>query len=244
MTEEISSGKYYIDVILKSKGVEALNRLHSRSFSVNIVTMNAKQLSEVIDFTTNPEMMLPVFNVENEGASKQVHREANRFVHNYVCSVSTFADHSRNFMRRYYKNTQFHRDYDDAVEKVFSMPQCRFVRDLRNYITHRGLPDSNMNLTMTNDQNGEGTGSIDTEIYYGTEAFKDWEKWSSGSKKLLDQSGEKLSLKEIFVPHFVVMEKFNEWFENRFREHHSAELAELEEMHKIMERLESAEKIE
>lgn len=244
--EHMTAGKFYLDIVLKSKGMKAINRLHSRSFSTNILRMNAQELKNSIDITSNPEIMIPAFSVENEGASTQLHRETNRLVHNYLCAVSTFIDHSRNFMKKHYSGTAFMKDYEQEISSRFTNdPLCRFVRDLRNFITHRGLPDSSMNLHMVNDhaatETTSGTGSVSSDISYGVEPFLAWEKWSAPAKKYLKNCDEKISLNELFPPHLEAMEKFTLWFEKRFKEHHKQELTELDGLREIQSKLEERE---
>ena len=137
MTDEsMSAGKLFVNEILTSRGMQAVNRLHSRSFSVNILSMNALELMQAIETTEDHRIMMAARQEQYDGASKQTHREANRLVHNYLCAVSTFIDHSRNFMKEHYGKTSFHSDYDTVIQRRFnSSEHARFVRDLRNYLT-------------------------------------------------------------------------------------------------------------
>lgn len=242
----MKAGKYYLDVVLKSQGMAVHNRLHARSFSVNILRMNAQELAEAIDITEHPQVMTEVFKQENESATDQMHREANRLVHNYVCSVSTFADHSRNFMNLHYKGTEFHEDYLGEVKQVFDEGErSRFVRGLRNFITHRGLPASSIELHMEaiGEPNDEGgvPAAVRASVYYKKERFLDWDGWTAPARRFLDQGPDKLPLRYIFEPHFQTMEKFNEWFEERYREHHKSELEELDLLQERLALLESEE---
>jgi hypothetical protein len=243
----MTSGKLYIDVILKSRGTEALNRLHGRTFSVNILSMNAAQLREAIELTENPEFMIKAFQLQHDEASKQVHREVNRLAHNYLCAVSTFVDHSRNFMKQYYAKTPFHADYEAEVQRTFhSSEQARFVRDLRNYLTHRGLPDSNMTLNMVRAEIQRGEKGTDVNvtvgIYYAKARLAEWDGWTPPAKRFLSNCPEKIPLREIFVPHFKLMEDFNEWFEDRFYRHHKPDLDDLDALKAEFQRLEEIEK--
>jgi len=240
------AGTYYLDVVLKSRGMEAENRLHSRSFTSNILRMNARELLQAIEHSENSEFMMRAFQARHEGANTQIHREASRLVHNYVCSVSTFADHSRHFMNEYYKGTKFHGDYQAEIQRRFNAPEhARFVRDLRNFITHRELPDSSIELhaTRAGDANADGSVPVTLRsgIYYDRGRFLEWDGWSSPARRFLENSPEKLYLRELFAPHFATMEEFNEWFVARFKEHHKEDFEELERLWTEHERLEALE---
>jgi hypothetical protein len=198
--------------------------------------MNALELGKVIEIVENPSIMLEAFKQENFGASQQLHREANRALHNYLCAVSTFIDHSRNFMKEFYSKTRFGSDYDGEIQRRFdSSEHARFVRDLRNYITHRGLPDSKLefNMTPTGEKNTE-TGTpvhVDTRILYDIPEFLEWDGWTAPAKRLLTRWPRKqITPREIYEPHWLLMEDFNKWFEGRFKDHHKEDYRELKEL--------------
>lgn len=247
------AGDFYIDVILKCAGVEAENRLNSRQYSVNILNMNAKELLEAIALSENAQIAIATFSKENEGASRQIHREVNRLVHNYLCAVSTLADHSRNFIKRYYENSSFFSDYNAEVQRVFhSSEHCRFVRDLRNFMTHRGLPDSNFQMKATRKRDVEGASGlgsgvpcdIKSGVFYNKERFMEWTGWSSPAKRYLLRADKEIELKTIFESHIEIIREFNDWFLERFQEHHKAdyeELAKLKIEYKMLDENEQKE---
>ncbi|MCD1267106.1 hypothetical protein B5M44_23840 [Shinella sumterensis] len=243
---EHNAGRFYLDVILKSAGVAALNRLHSRTFTENILFTNAKELSQLIDMTENADFMMQAFYIQNEEASKQIHRESSRIVHNYLCSISTFIDHSRNFMNEHYRGTAFYNDYSGEIQKRFhSSELARFVRDLRNYMTHRELPDSQMTLKMVATgapATDEGTPcDITAGIQYKTTRFLEWDGWSAPAARFLKTCDEFLTLRSIFEPHITLMQDFSTWFEDRFRQHHHDDFKELQALEEQHEALEAAE---
>lgn len=243
----MTPGKFYVDVLLKSRGMEATNRLHSRSFLTNILNVNANELMKAIGITESADFMIVAFRREYTESSNQIHREANRLVHNYLCSVSTFVDHSRNFMNEKYYDTQFYNDYISEIQKRFNSSEiARFVKDLRNYITHKGLPDSSMQLNMT--PTGEPAtdkgvpSNVISGIYYGKERFVEWDGWSSPAKRFLSNCTDKITIREIFEPHIKLISDFDEWFLTRFRQHHRVDFDELEELNQKYLQLEAMQK--
>jgi hypothetical protein len=244
------SGELYIDVILKCTGTEAKNRLNSRQYSVNILNVNAHELMEAIAVTENSEIAVVAFSEKNKGASRQIHREVNRLVHNYVCAVATFADHSRNFMKKYYAETRFYSDYNAEVQRVFhSSEHCRFVRDLRNFMTHRGFPDSNFRMKATRigdvndpiDSSGGVPCEITSGVYYKKQRFLEWDKWTAPARRYLLATDEEMELRNMFEGHIEIMHDFNAWFIDRFRIHHAADYEELVELEAEYQRLQEGE---
>ena len=207
--------------------------------------MNSRELEQAIMLTEHGQTMVQAFAKKSEGASKQIHREANRLVHNYLCSVSIFADHTRKFVNENYSKTMFHENYQAELQRVFKPDEyCRFVRDLRYYLTHRGLPDSSitLNFKATGDKDGGGkTGELATGIFYGVAKFLEWDGWTSPARRYLEKAGESLSLRTIFSMHFEVMDRFSEWFEQEFRQHHKCDFDELQRLQTEYERLQAAE---
>jgi hypothetical protein len=239
----MTAGKFYVTVLLKSKGIEALNRLHGRDFSVNILTMNAKELLDAIAVVESPE--------KNRGASTQIHREINRLVHNYLCSVSTLIDHNRNFMSEHYKGSAFQHDYDREIQRRFIVNErARFVKDFRNYITHRGLPDSSIGLHFSalrdeTETRPDGVGvpaRVRSGVTVSVKSLLQWKGWTSPAKRFLEKiQTDDVPLRDIFEQHIQMMNDFNDWFGQRYKAHHEADLKQLEELQVEYRKLEQNE---
>jgi hypothetical protein len=252
MTEDaMTAGKFYVTVLLKSKGVEALNRLHGRDFSVNILSMNAKELLDAIAVVENPQIMVEAFAEKNRGASAQIHREINRLAHNYLCSVSTLVDHNRNFMLEHYEGSAFQHDYDREIQRRFNLNErARFVKDFRNYVTHRGLPNSSIGLHFTAlreeaEARPDGAGvpaSIRSGVTVSVKTLLQWNGWTSPAKRFLENiQTDDVSLRDIFEQHIQMMKDFNDWFEQRFQAHHEVDLKQLDDLQAQYRRLEQVE---
>ncbi len=235
-TENMSVGKFYIEHIETSEGVHLNNRLHHRSYSTEILIGNAQELEKWIEETEKPEFMIQVFNVENRGLDKFVHKEANRIIHNYVCGLSTYIDHCRNFMKEHYANTDFMERYEARVKTTFvESGLCTFVRQLRNYITHKDLPQSSMSLSGSNQPNVEWKSGIS----FDRDDFLNWDRWNSKSREYLSDLEEKISLSEIFLPHIQIMKDFEQWFVYEFEDYHKAAFDELSRLASEYEELKS-----
>jgi hypothetical protein len=235
--ETMKSGKFYTSAILKSKGMEALSRQHAREFSVNILTMNANELLDGISIVENPKVMVKAFAEKNLGAASQMHKEIIRLVHNYLCAVSTLIDHNRKFMNKYTERSRFRLDYDSEIQRLFNTGEmARFVRDLRNYVTHKGLPDSKIGISLVPIQDVSGVESdglavpanISSSIKYKVANFLEWDGWSSPAKRYLcGLQDDDISFRDIFDQHIQLMSDFNDWFNKCFEEHHRADFDEL-----------------
>lgn len=247
--EKYSAGRYHVEVIHKSKWVEVQNLIHGWSFSSNIVLTNGRELVDGLEHSVNPELMVPIFFKKNEGASTQFHREINRLVHNYVCSVSTYADHSRNLISKNYANKAFKRTYENRVKETFHEDGlCKFVRDMRNYIAHRGLPDSQMTLTAKPikdtpmNEDGSANATMSSRITYGKQRFLEWKGWTQPAKKFLDEADDDIALETLFKPHIAIMKRFHDTLVEDLETYHDKDYQEYEKIWAEYERLEALEK--
>ncbi|MGX7703289.1 hypothetical protein [Methylobacterium sp. Gmos1] len=128
-----------------SNGMKFINREHIRSFSVNIFRANADELIELVRHLSDPEHGMRLMAVANKEAGTQAHREVSRRIHNFVAAAKTLVDHTRVFIEANYDQTDISKIYKMEVDSKFAKNKnVKFVHDLRNYMLHRGLPNSSM----------------------------------------------------------------------------------------------------
>lgn len=138
-----------LQAIHASRGMEHINRSHQRTFTLNIFRMNAQELIEITRRVNDPDEGIRLMAVANREAGSQTHREVTRRVHNFVAGALTLVEHTRIFMRENYGNTPTLDRYQAKVDADFKdQPLVRFVQDLRNYILHNGLPNSEMYMNF------------------------------------------------------------------------------------------------
>lgn len=138
--------------IYQSPWMMHLNRAHQRSFSLNIFVMNAQELIEITQQVHDPDEGMRLMMQDNQEAGQQTHREIKRRIHNFAVSALTLVEHTRIFMREHYRNTLAHDSYEAKVRDKFANdPASQFVQKLRNYMVHKGLPNSEMYMEMEHD---------------------------------------------------------------------------------------------
>ena len=157
--------------------------------------------------------------------------------------------HSRNMISKKYANKAFKRTYDKRVKEAFHEDGlCRFIRDMRNYIAHKGLPDSHMTLNarrieddVTN-EDSSANAAISTKITYGKQRFLEWKGWTQPAKKFLCEADDKIALETLFKPHIAVMEHFHDMLVEELETYHHKDYLEYEEIWAEYQRLEALEK--
>ncbi|MGC0807324.1 hypothetical protein WKH02_21490 [Pantoea agglomerans] len=218
-----------LEKIGESKGTNYLNRTHQRSFSYNIFQMNALELIEAAYRVKDPDQGFLLMMENNREAGLQAHRELNRHVHNFVSSSLTLVEHTRVFMRKHYVDTQLYKTYEKQVIATFAnSPVAQFVQGLRNYMLHKGLPNSNMYLRFESNPGAtNGSGTMETGVHYDTASLLDWKDWKPVARNYIELSGENLDIHEFTLEYLTLVNQFHGWLNATLEMHHRSDLQEL-----------------
>lgn len=218
--------------IRESEGAGYLDRTHQRSFSFNVFQMNALELIEAVERVKDPDQGILLMMEKNREAGLQAHRELNRHVHNFVSSSLTLVEHTRVFMRKHYTGTKLFETYEMQVIATFAKsPVAQFVQGLRNYMLHKGLPNSRMFMKFnTNPGAADGSGTMETGVQYDTASLLDWKDWKPVARIYLEQAGEHLDVHEFTVEYLTLVNQFHEWLDATLAMHHHSDLQELNKL--------------
>lgn len=217
---------------MSSKGMEYLNRAHSRSFTRNIFTGNATELMRALSSLTDPAEYAKSLGDEDLSKTHHIMREVSRLFHNFLAGAMTLVDHTRVFVDDFYLGTSVNKEFKSRVSRNFSDNKLtRFVQDLRNYMVHRGLPPLQRHLTMKPIEGGQpGLATAQTGFQLPTADLQEWKNWKSDSKKFLDEAGENIDLISLVVRYRIVIETFHNEFDELLREYHKDDLEYLAAM--------------
>jgi hypothetical protein len=218
--------------IRESEGSGYLARAHQRSFSLNVFQMNAVELIEAAQRVKDPDQGMVLMMEKNREAGLQAHRELNRHVHNFVSSSLTLVEHTRVFMREHYAGTEFLATYEKQVIAIFAKsPIAQFVQGLRNYMLHRGLPNSSMFIKFaTSPGASDGSGTMETGVQYDTASLLDWKDWKSVARTYIEQAGEHLDVHEFAQEYLTLVNQFHGWLDATLAIHHHSDLQELNQL--------------
>jgi hypothetical protein len=225
------------NAIHASPGMAHINRTHSRSFSLNIFQENSRELIQAILHVRDSDHGLRLMAQDNKEAGTQAHREINRLVHNFVASAKSLVDHTRSFMKQNYAGTSLARKYQDRVDADLKVTGVvKFVHDTRNYMVHRGLPNSNMFVSYTRDPiSGEAT--LTTGIKYKTRELLDWDGWTQVARSYIESAGAELDIHQFAEEYLARVSEFQKWLSHELDEYHAQDLAALLEMQRQHDQL-------
>jgi hypothetical protein len=215
--------------INKSAGAEFLNRSHQRSFSLNIFRMNAIALIEAIQRVKDPDQGMTFMLEANREGRLQAHRELNRHIHNFVSSALALVEHTRVFMREHYADTKMLESYETQVVATFAQSHMtQFIQGLRNYMVHKGLPNSSMYMKFIPIPEATGgMGVLETGIQYETASLLDWDRWNPMARKYLEQAEGHLDIHDFAQEYMELVNQFHGWLDDTLEEHHRPDLQEL-----------------
>ena len=224
--------------IRSSPGAVFIDRSHARSFSMNIFQNNANELIAATRQVSDPDQGLRLMSEANREAGRQVHREISRLVHNFVAGSMSLVDHTRVFVTKNYENTAFASLYNARVKDVFANePIAKFIQDLRNYMLHNGLPDSEMFVHFDNRSDSENGGQLTTGVRFATEPLKNWDRWTAPARTYIEASGQYVDIQVFAEAYLKKVLLFQQWFDSALFDFHRNDLAQLHEMQQAYERL-------
>lgn len=229
--------------IRESAGAEVLNRAHMRTFSFNVFEMNAIELIEAVHRVKDPGQGVQFMMSSNRDVGTQAHRELNRHVHNFVSSALTLVEHTRIHMRKHYEDTDFMATYNAQVVAMFAQsPAAQFVQGLRNYMLHRGLPNSTMFMKFTTAPGAtDGSGTVETGIKISTASLMEWDGWKPAARTYIANAGEALDIQDIAQEYWELAAQFQQWLEVSLADYHQHELKELNELSSDLEAADPAD---
>lgn len=229
---EANTAAELLQRITESAGLIYVNRAHQRSFSLNVFQMNAVELVEAAHRIKDPDQGMALMMEKNHEAGLQAHRELNRHVHNFVSSALTLVEHTRVFMRKHYTGTDLISTYEKRVAAIFlQSPVAQFVQGLRNYMLHRGLPNSSMSMKFTSNPGAaNGSSTAETGVHYETASLLDWKDWKPVARAYLEKAGEQLDVHAFAQDYLTLVNQFHSWLDVTLAEHHRSDLQELDQL--------------
>ncbi|WP_315753859.1 MULTISPECIES: hypothetical protein [unclassified Bradyrhizobium] len=221
-----------INDLLDSEGMKFLNRMHERSFSINIFRLNAHELISAL--TSGEDVGLAIANM-NTPLSQIEMAQCARSLHNFLVGAMTLVDHTRVFFKKYYDGTEMRRIYAELVKNTFSGNQeTRFVQDLRNFMTHRALLPIERHITITRDpESGEQSARAGFQLVVAELQNYDW---NSDAKKFLARQSDKIELLPLVNNYTSLIETFHEDINKRLEALHSEDLVLMTALREQMDR--------
>jgi hypothetical protein len=210
-----------IHTLLDSEGMKFLDRMHERSFSINVFRLNARDL---INHLSTAEDLGKAMATFNSPVSREEMTECVRLIHNFLASATTLIDHTRIFFKTHYPNTEINRVYREAVSEKFERNEStRFVQDMRNFMLHKGLLPLERHMTFERDQQ-TGEQMASTGFQLKVLDLLEWQNWKPEVRKYLKRQPKKIDLLPVVNEYTRLIEVFHGDLDERLKSLHSSDL--------------------
>lgn len=205
-----------------------LKGLDATYFAVN---KNFQELSvAIVNFENNFEIM----GYSRREEFELFFKELLRLFHNYLASIFSLIRHTSNLCKDL-DCSNIEKEYTKKVEDLNSADCVFFIKDLRNFIQHVGLPALSGQFKLENTQNGQ---VVKQKILFEKEDLLKWKNWSAASKRYISNNQE-INLKIAINQYQALVNQFHKWFIQRVILQYSEEFEEFARIDKEIGELNS-----
>lgn len=171
------------------------------------------------------ELLIRIHN--NEHFSTHTYQEFDKhmqqYLFNFLSSASALTDNCRKMMS-FYEETDFYNEYNAKIDEIFKKNFISsFIKDLRNYQTHNKIEIPTPVRSLTDNK------SIDV-IFISDELLKENYKWTTASKKFMQECGFEISLLPVIKEYNNMVNIFYYWLYKRLKEYHRDDFIELKKV--------------
>jgi hypothetical protein len=149
-----------------------------------------------------------------------------RYLHNYLTSVTSLIDSQRVVMRHCWgSGSEFETGaYTEHRKASFGTGEAEFMKDLRNYCTHRSIPLPGISTNFSWVQGGPTI--MENKLTLDRETLLDWDGWTAPAKEYLRAIDEKFDLLPVLYSYVTTASEFYSWFVNEIRERNADDIGE------------------
>ena len=141
-----------------------------------------------------------------------------RYLHNCLTSVTSLIDSQRVVMRHCWgAGSEFETGaYADHRKASFEAGEAEFMKDLRNYCTHRSVPLPGISTTLSG---GQGRPTVlENKLTLDRDALLKWDGWTKPAKEYLRTKDEHFDLGPVIESYVNTASRFFNWFVNEINE--------------------------
>jgi hypothetical protein len=206
--------------IASSPGALAHARMHSIVIGCGILDRNASELLDFLEALDSPEA-LGVWDFEHPERLEAAMDEATRLLHNFVASVTSLIDHTRNLMSEYVEEDALRCSYQARVKETFTTGLPPFMKDLRNYTLHYRLPASSARMSFGVDHPAD---RLNVSILLHRDDLLSWKRWTAPARAYLRQAPPHLDLTELVREYLRTVASLYDWLIPELNRKHAGEI--------------------
>ena len=205
-------------------GKPIFNATQVYGVSLNFLFGNCHQLRQLIRLLEDPKDTAKIMGIRRRAHLQNLFDETNRHFHNFLTSITTLVDHTRNLMKRDFVKKDHHQEYQIKVKAVFTAdPLAQFLQDLRNYITHYAIP----HIGLTKRFGSSEADAEPAELYIQLDHLQTRFNWSAPSRSFIEQNKPKIRMLKLVDDHEMKARSFTDELMATFRKYRGCELDEV-----------------
>ena len=221
MSAEGSTGMF--ERIQNHTGTRILEALRTYGVSARILSGNCLQLRQLIRLLEDPSDPAKVMCYEQRRHLQGLFDEVIRHFHNFLTSIKTLVDHTRNLMKEDFVRDEHRREYQDEVEARFAAdPFTQFMQDFRDYMTHYTIPI----VGLTGEIGSPEAHAKPAELYVDVVHLAKWGGWTAPSRKFIATRGAKVRMLELVDSYEHRIRQFHEEIGKSFQRYYEPEITE------------------
>jgi hypothetical protein len=176
-----------------------------------IFMVNYNHLKKALE-VFNSDVGLKLWDIRNRDKMDLFQMEIIRMFHNYLASVKSLVDHTRNIVKEIHGNNEYSKEYHEKIEELFvNSKLSRFLQEFRNFILHNGIPIIGAQMTPNVSMDSKITSSIILDL----SSLRSWSGWKAKSKEYLCEAKGDINMYEIIVAYESIITDFYNWFSRR-----------------------------
>jgi hypothetical protein len=220
----INNGKKYIELLdtrEKLEGTRIFRMLLNLATSQYAVNRNYHELSSAINKYEND---LEIWSINKRELFQAFLRELTRLLQNYLSSTYSLIEHNRRFCVDL-DSSELNKPYFEKIKELRRNDCVVFVRDLRTFSQHIGLPLLSGQISFKKLSVDSDNSEFKQRILLQKDEFNKWKDWRKASENYI-KSHEEIDLKLVLNEYQSLIKTFYEWFYKKVTELYSRELME------------------
>ncbi|HLL09274.1 MAG TPA: hypothetical protein VK393_11540 [Nocardioidaceae bacterium] len=171
---------------------------------------NVAQYKSLVAELQNPMVSGPILDVHNPEVHDRLLSEAERLLHNVLMGMSTRVDQQRCFMKEYFQDdSALMNEYRSKVASMFKNDvEAKFLKGLRNYITHAQLPVAQSRQTF-------GQESFEITFTLPAEPLLAWSRWSGELRAWIAGQGDEIVIVNVVDAYARKAGEIDKWLFDR-----------------------------
>jgi len=226
----VSANDYFGELqnrILGHPGKPIFDALRVYDMSKFILDGNTLMLRQLICILEDPKDPAQISGVDRRSHLQWLFGDVNRHFHNFLTSITTLVDHTRNLMKEDFVTIQHRQEYQLRVKTVFATdPLSQFLQDCRNYTTHYSVPHIGLEERFS-----VTAGGVDAiELFIDLDHLETRFHWSSPSRKFIEHNKPKIRMLKLVDDYGLKSKVFYDDLMLTFQKHLGRELNEVRSM--------------